>query len=138
MSDKSDDSDKKKGLFINAKGFSCIPCRFKRQSYHKETKTIKDNNIVTTNTIIDKRNVKFGSTGRHVSPDENNIFKSDGQVGSVEICSTGWGTANKITPEECEQRIEENTTDIEVIKKDIERIEIEIDELKYRIFKKMN
>ena len=27
MSDKSDDSDKKKGLFINAKGVSCIPCK---------------------------------------------------------------------------------------------------------------
>ena len=137
MSDKSDDTDKKKGLFINAKGFSCIPCRCKRQSYHKETKTIKDNSIVTTNTIIEKRNIKFGSTGRHVSPDENNIFKNDGQDGSVEICDTGFGT-HGITPEECEQRIEENTTDIEAIKKDIERIEIEIDELKQRIFKKMN
>ena len=139
MPDKSDDSDsKKKGFFIHAKGVSCIPCRFKRQSYHKETKTIKDNNIVTTNTVIDKRNIKFGSTGRHVSPDENNIFKNDGQIGSVEICSTGWGTANKITPEECGQRIEENTTDIEVIKKDIERIEIELDGLKQRILKKLN
>ena len=43
MSDKSDDSGKKKGLFINASGVSCIPCRCKRQSYPKETKTIKEN-----------------------------------------------------------------------------------------------
>ena len=41
-------SDKKKGLFINASGISCIPCRCKRQPYHKETKTTKENIIVTT------------------------------------------------------------------------------------------
>ena len=78
---------------------------------------MKENNIIATNVIEDTHNLKFGSTGRHVSPDENGIFKTDKQMGSVEICSNGWGTANKITPEECEQRIEENTTDIEVIKK---------------------
>ena len=59
-------------------------------------------------------------------------------MGSVEICDTGWGTANKITPEECEQRSEENTTDIEVIKNDIERIEIDIDVLKQSILQKLN
>ena len=95
MSDKSDDSDKKKGLFINTKGVSCIPCKFKRQSYHKETKTVKENNIITTNIVEDRHNFKFG--GRHVSPDENGIFKSDKQIGSVEICDTGWGK-NQITP----------------------------------------
>ena len=41
-------SDKKKGFFINSSGMSCIPCRCKRQPYHKETKTTKENNIVTT------------------------------------------------------------------------------------------
>ena len=135
MSDKSDDSDKKKGLFINAKGVSCIPCKFKRQSYHKETKTVKENNIITTNIVEDRHNMKFG--GRHVSPDENGIFNPDSQVGSVEICDTGWGR-NQITPEECEQRIEENATDIETIKKDIERLELEINELKLKVTKKIN
>ena len=135
MSDKSDDSDKKKGLFINAKGVSCIPCKFKRQSYHRETKTVKENNIITTNIVEDRHNMKFG--GRHVSPDENGIFKPDSQVGSVEICDTGWGR-NQITPEECEQRIEENATDIETIKKDIERLELEINELKLKVTKKIN
>ena len=53
MSDTTGESEKKKGFFINAKGVSCIPCRCKRQSYHKETKTIKENNIVTTNVIED-------------------------------------------------------------------------------------
>ena len=136
MSDNGSDSEKNKGLFINTKGVSCIPCKFKRQSYHKETKTVKENNIITTNIVEDRHNLKFG--GRHVSPDENGIFKTEKQMGSVEICDTGWGTANKITPEECEQRVEENTTDIETIKKDIERIEIEIEELKHRILKKLN
>ena len=87
MSDKSDDSDKKKGLFINAQGVSCIPCRCKRQSYHKETKTVKENNVRTTNVIEDRNNLKFG--GRRVSPDENSIFRTDKQMGSNEICDRG-------------------------------------------------
>ena len=85
-SNKGDNSDKKKGLFTNAKGFSCIPCRCKRQSYHKESKTLKENNIVTTHVIEDKH-LKFG--GRHVSPDENGIFRTEKQNGSVETCDTG-------------------------------------------------
>ena len=134
MSDTTE-SEKKKGLFINARGISCIPCRCNRQSNHKETKTTKENNIVTTNVIEDRRNLKFGSAGRHVSPDENGIFKTDGQVGSVEICDNGWGQ-NRITPEECEQRLEGTETDIEVIKKDIERLEFELNDLKRKISKK--
>ena len=58
-----------------------------------------ENNIVTTNVIEDRRKLKFGSAGCHVSPDENGIFKTDGQVG----CDNRWGQ-NKITPEECKQR----------------------------------
>ena len=133
MSDRSDDSDKKKGFFINASGLSCIPCKCKRQSYHKETKTVKENNIITTNVVEDRHNLKFG--GRHVSPDENGIFKTDKQMGSVEICDTGWGKS-QITPEELEQKIEVTETDIEAIKKDIERLESEINELKSKIIKK--
>ena len=71
-SDNGDDSDKNKGLFINAQGVSCIPCRCKRQSYHKEIKTLKANNVVTTNVTEDRHDSKFG--GRHVLPDENGIF----------------------------------------------------------------
>ena len=81
MSDKSDDSDKKKGLFINAKGVSCIPCKCKRPSYHQETKTVKENNIITIIIVEDRRNLKFG--GRHVSPDESGIFKSDSKLGAL-------------------------------------------------------
>ena len=133
MSDVTD-SDMKKGFFINASGISCIPCRCKRQSYHKETKTTKESNTVTTNVIEDRRNLKFGG-GRNVSPDENGIFKNDNQTGSVEICDNGWGQ-NRVTPEECEQRLEVTETDIEVIKKDIERLEFELNDLKLKISKK--
>ena len=133
MSDITE-SEKKKGFFINANGISCIPCRCKRQSYHKETKTTKENTIVTTNVIEDRRNLKFGG-GRNVSPDESIIFKKDNQTGSVEICDNGWGQ-NRITPEECEQRLEGTETDIEVIKKDIERLEFELNDLKRKISKK--
>ena len=130
MSDITD-SEKKKGFFNKIRGISCIPCRCKRQSYHKETKTAKENNIVTSNVIEDRRNFKFGSAGRHVSPDENGIFKTDGQVGSVETCDTGWGQS-KITPEECKQRIEGTETGIEVIKKTIERLAVELNDLKLK------
>ena len=79
--------------------------------------------------------MKFGFAGRHVPPDENGIFKTDGQVGSIEICDNGWGQ-NRITPEECEQRLEVTETDIEVITKDTERLEFELNDLKLRISKK--
>ena len=117
MSDISENSNDK-GFRINAKGISCIPCRCKRQFYHKETTTVKENNIITTNTVVDKRNTKFGA-GRHTSPDD--IFKPDNnlQEGSVEICSTGWGKS-QITPEELEERVEKLETDVDLLKKDIE------------------
>ena len=119
MSDISENSNDK-GFRINARGISCIPCRCKMQFLHQETKTINENNIITTNTIIDKRNTKFGA-GRHTSPDD--IFKADTnlQTGSVEICDTGWGKS-QITPEELEERVDKIETDIDLIKKDIEDI----------------
>ena len=100
MSDTSENSNDK-GFRINARGISCIPCRCKRQFFHQETKTTKENNIMTTNTIIDKRKTKFGA-GRHTSPDD--IFKADNnlQAGSVEICDAGWGEGRTPTPEELE------------------------------------
>ena len=120
MSDISENS-KDKGFRINARGISCIPCRCKRQFFHQETKTTKENNVTTTNTILDKRNTKFGG-GRNVSLDETGIFQSDGQMGSVEICETGWGKGRTPTPEELEERVEKIETDIDLIKEDIEDI----------------
>ena len=120
MSDTTEDTTEK-GFRINARGLSCIPCRFKRQFYHKETTTVKDNDKITTNTVVDKRNTKFG--GRNVSPDETGIFQPDMQMGSVAICSTGWNDKeSRITPEELEERVENIETDIDLMKKDIEGI----------------
>ena len=123
MSDTSNDnSENDKGFRINTRGISCIPCRCKRQLYHKETKTVKEDNKITTDTVVDKRNTKFGGNGRHTSPDD--IFRDENtlQSGSVEICTTGWGS-KQITPEELEERIEKCETDISEVKKDIEVIQ---------------
>ena len=101
---------KNKGFHIDEKGFHCIPCRCKRQLYHKETKTVKEKDKVTTNTVVDKRNLTFG--GRNVSPDE--IFRTDEveQTGSIAICDTGWGQS-QLTPEELEEKIDKLETEVE-------------------------
>ena len=124
MSDTSNDSSNKdKGFRINTSGISCIPCRCKRQLYHKETKTVKEDNKITTDTVVDKRNTKFGGNGRHTSPDD--IFRDENtlQTGSIEICDTGFGMGRKPTPEENQERIFKLETDVEEIKKDIEVIQ---------------
>ena len=50
------------------------------------------------------------------------------KTGSVEICNTGWGET-RITPEELEERVEVTETDIGLMKKDIEEIKININEI---------
>ena len=121
MSDTSEPSsdDKKKGFHLDSKGVHCIPCRCKRQFYHKESKTVKENDKVTTNTVEDRRNFKFGGNGRHQSPDE--IFKPENylQAGSIEECTTGWSDGRRPTPEENQERIFKLETDVEEIRKDI-------------------
>ena len=68
MSDTTEpiSDDKNKGFHIDKKGFHCIPCRCKRQLYHKETKTVNENDKITTNTVVDKRNLKFGGGMLHL------------------------------------------------------------------------
>ena len=70
MSDTSEPNsdDKNKGFHIDKRGFHCIPCRCKRQLYHKESKTVKEEGKTTINTVEDRRKFKFG--GRNQSPDE--------------------------------------------------------------------
>ena len=122
MSDASNNSSKR-GFRIDTKGISCIPCRCKKQIYHKETKTTTENNITTTNTIEDRRNMKFGSS-RNVSPDV--IFKPESalQHGSIEICDTGFGS-NRITPEELDERIDKLETSVEEVKKDVDELRLQ-------------
>ena len=121
MSDTSKHSSNR-GFRIDTKGISCIPCRCKKQLYHKEAKTTTENNITTTNTIEDRRNINFG--GRHVSPDV--IFKPESalQNGSIEICDTGFGS-NRITPEELDERIDKLETSVEKVKKDIDELRLQ-------------
>ena len=88
-----------------------VSLKCKRQSYHKETKTVKEHNIITTNIVEDRHSLKLG--GRHVSPYENGIFTTEKQVGSVAKCDTGWGKT-QITPEALEQKIEVTETDIDL------------------------
>ena len=124
MSDTSEPNsdDKRKGFHIDKKGFHCIPCRCKRQFYHKESKTVKEDNKITTNTVENRRNFKFGGDGRNRSPDE--IFKPETylQAGSIEICDTGYGMGRKPTPEENQERIFKLETDVEEIRKEIDII----------------
>ena len=121
MSDTSKHSSKN-GFHIDTKGISCFPCRCKKQLYRKETKTTTENNVTTTNTIEDRRNINFG--GRYVSPDV--IFKPESalQPGSIEICDTGFGS-NRITPEELDERIDKLETSVEEVKKDIDELRIQ-------------
>ena len=109
----------KNGFRTDTKCISCIPCRCKRHFYHKETKTTAENSITTTNStnaIENRRNIRFGSTGRHTSPDVSfrpeNVLRS----GSVEICDTGWA------PEELEERVDRLESSVEEIKNDVEDV----------------
>ena len=72
--------------------------------------------MVTSNTVVDKRNLKFG--GRNVSPDE--IFRTDeaDQTGSVAICDTGWGQS-QVTPEELEDKVDKLESEVGRIDKHI-------------------
>ena len=104
-----------------------MPCRCRRNLYHKETKTTTENNITTINIVEDRSSFKVG---RGITPN-NNIFKpEENQLGSIAICDTGWGsrsTSRKITPEELDERMEK-------IEMDVEKIEEEVNEIKKNNF----
>ena len=95
---------------------SCLPCRRKKNTYHKETKRTNEDNKQTIIIVEDRSSCKVG---RGVTPD-NNISKPD-QTGSVAICDTGWGAGRKPTPEECDERIEKNADDIKELESRIEK-----------------
>ena len=109
------------GLSVNKDGINCLFCRCKRNTYHKETKTTTEDNKVIVNVVEDRSSFKIGK-GRNVSPDDG-IFKPDAaqQIGGVELCSTGW-SQNQITPEECDEKIEELREEVEDVKKDVEQL----------------
>ena len=43
------------------------------------------------------------------------------QTGSVALCSTGWDSGRRPTPEECEEAIEKNADDIKELKQKLEK-----------------
>ena len=100
------------GFHLNTDGLNCLPCKCRKKTFHKETKINTEGKTI----IVDKSSWKIG---RGSTPDDG-IFKEGAvdQTGSVEICDTGWGQ-KKVTPEECEQRIEKLETDVERIDKDV-------------------
>ena len=112
----------KDNINIEKGSVNCNFCRCGKKVFHKETKTTtdKDGNVVV-NQVEERSSWRIGN-GRGATPDGNDIFKQDNQLGSVAICDTGWGKS-QITPEELEERVEKCETDITEIKKDIKSIE---------------
>ena len=107
------------GLSVNKDGINCLFCRCKRNTYHKETKTTTEDNKVVVNVVENRSSFKMG---RGVSPDDG-IFKPEQikQTGSIEICDTGWGK-KIITPEECDEKIEELREKVDDVQRDVEQL----------------
>ena len=102
------------GFHLNADGLNYLRSKCRRKTFHKETKINNDGKTI----IEDRSSWKVG--GRGVTPDENDIFKTNTQdKEGVDTVSTGWGS-RKPTPEERLDKVEE----------DVERIDRDVGELK--------
>ena len=118
MTDKEDNDESEGGIQFKKDGLNCLPCRCKRNTLHKETKTTtnKDNEVVV-NVIEERSSFRIG---RSVTPDAQNMFKTNEtaiQSGDVSIADTGWGqTGRKMTPEEASDRIEKLEKQVEELK----------------------
>ena len=116
MSDKDNNEDG--GFHLSTDGINCLPCRCRRNLYHKATvKTTDENNITTINIVEDRSSFKMGRSGRNTTPDDNIFTPEQNQLGSVAVCDTGWGRGKQITPEELEERVEKLETDVDELKK---------------------
>ena len=116
MSDEEAPKKPDGGFILTPTSLNCLPCRCKKNLYHKETKTTSDKDSKTVYIIENRSSYKMG---RGTTPD-NNIFTPD-QTGSVAICSTGWDSGRRPTPEECEEAIEKNADDIKELKQKLEK-----------------
>ena len=128
----NEDEEKQKnngGFILTPTSLNCLPCRCRKNLYHKETKTTSDKDSKTIYIVENRTSYKVG---RGTTPD-NNIFTPD-QTGSVAICDNGWGQGRTPTPEECDERIEKNADDIKELKQKLEmkiyKTEEDIKELK--------
>ena len=119
MNDKED--NKTGGFQLSRDGVNCLCCKFRKNIYHKETKTTTEKNKVIVNVVEDRSSFKIGK-GRVETPDDG-IFKPDTthQIGSIEICDAAFG-GHKVTPEQNEERIDKIETEIEEVNKDISDI----------------
>ena len=107
MSDKKSNEG---GFHLNTDGLNCLPCKCRKKTFHKETKINTEGKTI----IEDRSSWKVG--GRGVTPDENEIFKTNAQDNEgVDTVTTGWGS-RKPTPEERLEKVEE---DVERIDKDV-------------------
>ena len=98
------------GFHLNTDGLNCLPCKCRKKTFHKETKINNEGKTI----IEDRSSWKVG--GRGVTPDENEIFKTNAQDNEgVDTVSTGWGS-RRPTPEERLEKVEE---DVERIDKDV-------------------
>ena len=106
----SDNKSNEGGFHLYTEGLNCLPCKCRKKTFHKETKINNEGK-----TIVEERSSwKVG--GRGVTPDENEIFKTNAQDNEgVDTVSTGWGS-RKPTPEERLEKVEE---DVERIDKDV-------------------
>ena len=116
MEDDNQEPNKNGGFNLSKDGINCLCCKFRKNTYHKETNTTTENNKVIVNVVEDRSSFKIGK-GRVETPDDG-IFKPDTthQIGSIEICDTGFG-GHKVTPEQNEERIDNIETEIEEVKK---------------------
>ena len=107
----SDNKSNEGGFHLNTDGLNCLPCKCRKKTFHKETKINNEGKTI----IEDRSSWKVGSS-RGITPDENEIFRSNIQDNDgVDTVSTGWGS-RKPTPEERLEKVEE---DVERIDKDV-------------------
>ena len=122
MSAKEDENNRNGGFNLNKDGVNCLCCKFKKIHIIKKQKTTTEHNKVVVNVVEDRSSFTVGNRG--TTPDDN-IFKPDEtrQIGSIEICDTGFGK-HTITPEQNEERIEKIETELVEIKKDVNKLKL--------------
>ena len=86
MSDNQKESNEG-GFHLNTDGLNCLPCKCRKKTFHKETKINNEGKTI----IEDRSSWKVGSS-RGITPDENEIFRSNIQDNDgVDTVSTGMG-----------------------------------------------
>ena len=69
MNDTKEDDNKPGGFQLSRDGVNCLCCKFRKNTYHKETKTTTENNKVVVNVVEDRSSFKIGK-GRVETPDD--------------------------------------------------------------------